>query len=304
MTTLLVGSKFFAAETYDKVDVYVGDELTLRVDGLSQLDDPDSEIFRRFGNDIDVVEVGICDIRDLGFLRHLPNVGSVWVFTSSVKDLSGLRYASHLERLAIDRPSCRMDVLEELVNLTSIHLDDWRPGAAGVLNLTDIDNASIRRYPYTDLRPMHRWTKLNSLWLAYGGLESLEGIPATVTKLELKMLRKLHDIRSIGDCHALERLVIGDCKRLSSLEGLETCRELKILSIYNVNSVIRSLNAIRDLSNLIYLVLTGFTGVVEPDESVLDELHQLETLIVSKKLGIPLDRLKRMLPSTDIRMVR
>jgi len=197
-----------------------------------------------------------------------------------------------------------MDVLGELVNLTSIYLDDWRPGAAGVFNLTEIQHASIRRYPYTELRPMHRWTKLNSLWLAYGALESLEGIPAIVTKLELKMLRKLHDIRSISDCHALERLVIGDCKQLSSLEGLETCRELKILSIYNVNSVIRSLNPIRDLPNLTYLVLTGFTGVLEPDESVLDELHQLETLIISKKLGIPLERLKRALPNTDIRMVR
>ncbi len=304
MATLLVGSKFFAAETYDKVDVYVGDELTLRVEGLGQLDDPDSEVLRRFGRDIDVVEVGICDIGDLSFLRHLPNVKSVWVFTTSVKDLSGLRYASQLERFAIDRPSCRMDVLGELVNLTSIHLDDWRPGAAGVFNLTEIQHASIRRYPYTELRPMHRWTKLNSLWLAYGALESLEGIPAIVTKLELKMLRKLHDIRSISDCHALERLVIGDCKQLSSLEGLETCRELKILSIYNVNSVIRSLNPIRDLPNLTYLVLTGFTGVLEPDESVLDELHQLETLIISKKLGIPLERLKRALPNTDIRMVR
>lgn len=304
MATLLVGSKFFVAETYDKVDVYVGDELTLRVEGLGQLDDPDSEILRRFGKDIDVVEVGICDIGDLSFLRHLPNVRSVWVFTTSVKDLSGLRYASQLERLAIDRPSCRMDVLGELVNLTSIHLDDWRPGAAGVFNLTKINNASIRRYPYADLRPMHRWTKLNSLWLAYGGLESLEGIPATVTKVELTMLRKFHDIRSISNCHALELLQIQGCKGLTTLDGLEYCRTLRGISIADNKSTIENLQPIRHLSRLTYLFLTGFAGVSEPDESVLDELHQLETLIISKKLGIPLARLKRALPNTDIRMVR
>ena len=304
MVTLLVGSKYYAAETYDKVDIYAGDELTLRVEGLEQLDDPDSEILRRFGKDIDVVEVGICDIGDLSFLRHLPNVRSVWVFATSVKDLSGLRYASQLERLAIDRPSCRMDILGELVNLTSIHLDDWRPGAAGVFNLTKINNASIRRYPYADLRPMHRWTKLNSLWLAYGGLESLEGIPATVTKVKLAMLRKFHDIRSISNCHALELLQIQGCKGLTTLDGLEYCRTLRGISIAENRNTIKNLHPIRHLSRLTYLFLTGFTEVLEPDESVLDELHQLETLIISKKLGIPLERLKRALPNTDIRMVR
>jgi len=304
MTTLLVGTKYLGEGESHWIEVREDDNVQMRLEGLHHLYDPISQLLQSCAESIDAVQVGFCGIGDLNFLRHLPNVTDVYVQTSSVKDISGLRYAAQLERLAIDRPSCRMDVLGELVNLTSIYLDDWRPGAAGVFNLTEIQHASIRRYPYTELRPMHRWTKLNSLWLAYGALESLEGIPAIVTKLELKMLRKLHDIRSISDCHALERLVIGDCKQLSSLEGLETCRELKILSIYNVNSVIRSLNPIRDLPNLTYLVLTGFTGVLEPDESVLDELHQLETLIISKKLGIPLARLKRALPNTDIRMVR
>jgi Leucine-rich repeat (LRR) protein len=304
MTTLLVGTKYLGEGESHWIEVREDDNVQMRLEGLHHLYDPISQLLQSCAEGIDAVQVGFCGIGDLNFLQHLPNVTDVYVQTSSVKDISGLRYAAQLERLAIDRPSCRMDVLGELVNLTSIYLDDWRPGAAGVFNLTEIQHASIRRYPYTDLRPMHRWTKLNSLWLAYGGLESLEGIPATITRLELAMLRKLHDIHSIGDCHALELLQIQGCKGLTTIDGLECCRTLRGISIAENKSTIKNLHPIRHLSRLTYLVLTGFTGVSEPDETVLDELQQLETLIISKKLGIPLERLKRMLPNTDIRMVR
>ncbi|MEI2689197.1 MAG: hypothetical protein V9H69_05545 [Anaerolineae bacterium] len=118
------------------------------------------------------------------------------------------------------------------------------------------------------------------------------------------MLRKFHDIRSISNCHALELLQIQGCKGLTTLDGLEYCRTLRGISIAENRSTIKNLHPIRHLSRLTYLVLTGFKGVLEPDEFVLDELQQLETLIISKKLGIPLERLKRMLPNTDIRMVR
>lgn len=304
MTTLLVGTKYLGEGESHWIEVREDDNVQMRLEGLHHLYDPTSQLLQSCAEGIDAVQVGFCGIGDLDFLQYLPNVTCFHVTTSSVKDISGLRYLSRLEQFAIDRPDCRMDVLGELTNLTTIYLDDWRPGAANVFKLTKLHTVRFRRYPYADLRPMHRWTKLNSLWLAYGALESLEGIPATVTKVELTMLRKFHDIRSISNCHALELLQIQGCKGLTTLDGLEYCRTLRGISIADNKSTIENLQPIRHLSRLTYLFLTGFAGVSEPDESVLDELHQLETLIISKKLGIPLARLKRALPNTDIRMVR
>lgn len=304
MATLLVGTKYLGEGESHWIEVRKGDNVQLRVEGLHHLYDPSSQLLQSCAEGINAVQVGFCGIGNLDFLQHLPSVTDVYVKTSSVKDITGLRYLSRLEQFAVDRPDCRMDVLGELTNLINVYFDDWRPGAASVFELTNLRTVRFRRYPYTDLRPMYRWTKLNSLWLAYGALESLEGIPATVTRLELAMLRKLHDIRSISDCHALELLQIQGCKGLTTIDGLERCRTLRGLSIAENKSTIKNLQPIRHLSRLTYLFLTGFTGVLEPDESVLDELHQLETLIISKKLGIPLERLKRALPNTDIRMVR
>lgn len=304
MATLRVGPKYLSEGASNNIEVYEGDTVQFQVEGLGHLYDPGSRLLKRFAIDIDTVEVGFCDIADLNFLEYLPGTTSVWVLTSVVKDISGLRHASQLQQLVIDRPTCRMDVLGVLASLSSLHLDDWRPGAASLFNLTQLETVGIRRYPYSDLRPIQTWTKLNHLWLAYGGLESLDGIPDRVTILELAELRRLRDIDPIRNCQSLERLIVQGCSSLSSLAGLEACHALRVLSVYNIKSLITNLEPVRDLPNLTYLFLTELAGLLEYDETILDNMSQLETLIISKKLGIPIERLLRVLPNTDIRMAR
>ena len=195
-----------------------------------------------------------------------------------------------------------MDVLGDLSNLSSIFLDDWRPGAASIFDLTQLETVGIRRYPHSDLRPMQGWKKLVHLWLASGGLESLDGVSDNIATLELAELRKLSRVDQIARCHKLNRLIIQSCRGLTSLIGIESCRALEFLSIFRIGTL-TSLQPIRCLPNLKYLVLTEFAGLLEPDETILDNMPQLETLIISKKLGIPAERLRHVLPNTNLRIV-
>jgi hypothetical protein len=303
MATILVGSKYLSEGASNKIEVYEDEKIEFQAEGFSHLYTDGSQLLKRFAADIVSVEVGFCDIVDLNFLQYLPHTESVWVLTSFVKDINGLRHAPQLRRLALERPTCRMDVLGELVNLEELHLDDWRPGADSIFNLTKLHTARIRRYPYPDLTRMSHWDKLRKLWLAYGGLESLDGIPDRITALELAELKKLRHIEQIGQCHELERLIIEACRRLASLAGIETCQSLKVLSVHHMGSL-TDLKPIRNLINLAYLVLVEFDNLAERDDSVLDNLSHLQTLILSRRLGIPLERLRHVLPNTNIKLTK
>ena len=304
MLTLRVGPKYFLEGASNAVEVYRGDRREYRVEGLHHVYDPASRLLRRFGAEIEAVEVGFCDVTDVNFLEFLPAVTKIWILTSDVKDVTGLRFSKQLDSLAIERPTCRMDVLGELAGLRTLYLDDWRPGAASIFRLSNLETVRFRRYPYAALTPMSGWKDLRHLWLAYGGLQTVEGIPVGVRELELASLRKLRSIEHVRNCSGLERLIVEACASLASLAGIEACHALKFFSLFNSKSRLRTLEPLRGLASLTYLVLGEIAGVVEPDVAVLDGLQQLETLIISRKVGIPEERLRRSLPQTDIRMVR
>ncbi len=304
MATLLVGSKYLSDGESNSIEIRQDDRVLFHSDRLDDLYDNNSYTVRQFAARVETVEVGFGNVRNLAFLEHFPRTTDVWILTSLVRDITGLLRLPQLKRLAIERPSCRMDILGELLSLTELYLDEWRPGAASIFNLTQLQTVRIRGYPYRDLEPMQKWTRLNHLWLAYGGLESLTGIPVTVRALELAVLRKLRNISDVAHCRGMERLIVEKCRALSSLAGIEGCADLDVLSVFDGGTLLTDLEPLRHLSSLTYLVLTGFAGVTQADEGVLDNLQRLERLIISKKLGIPLARLQRSLPHTDIRYVR
>lgn len=305
MTTLVVGSKYFLKPAPLTATLYDTGEVAIASSPIPMLYDPRSAFLRRYAEAVLDVEIGFNDVlADIGFLEHLPNVRRVWVLTSDIKDITGLRYLNHLTNLAIDRPTCRMDVLGELSQLEELSLDDWRPGAATMFRLSRLETLLLRRFPYKDVENLRHMDRLRTLWLTHGALETLTGLPSGVTQLELAGLRKLQSIKQLSQLPSLERLIIQSCRSLTSVIGVEASASLKFLSVFDCNTVLESLQPIRNLRGLTYLVLTGFRGIIEPDESVFDHMQQLEMLIISRKLGVPLERLTRALPNTEIRYVR
>jgi hypothetical protein len=70
-------------------------------------------------------------------------------------------------------------------------------------------------------------------------LETLTGIPENVRELEPAALRKLRDMWGLRACPELERVIIEGCPALSSLSGVDACKALKILSLFNASSSLR-----------------------------------------------------------------
>jgi hypothetical protein len=245
--------------------------------------------------------VGYTDLPNLDFLVWLPNITHVRILTPSVKNISGLRYLEKLESLAINRPTCRMDVLGELESLKILYLDDWRPGASSIFRLRGLVKVGLQKIACPNLLAMSGWSLLEELWLNAGRLEDLTGIPRNIRRLRLTSLRKLSSLQPLLVCSQLEDLRLESCRGVNTLHGLEPCYRLKTLSIVR-GDVLQCLEPLRDLRDLEYLVIADGTCVEGNRVDVLYALPGLKTLIISKRSGVEIDKLLRTAPHCDVRL--
>lgn len=295
---LTVGSTKLGPEFSDTVQLSDGGDI------VQQL--PPSEMLQpRLGRvspyllKIDEVVVGFVDLKDIDFLELLPNVTSVWILTPTVKDIQGLRYLAHIESLAIDRPTCRMDVLGELGSLKELYIDDWRPGAHSIFRLRNLTKVGIQKFGHPDLSGMSNWLSLNELWINAGKLEDLSGIPTSIRRLRLTTLKKLESLRPLSVCHQLEELLLDCCRGVASLNGLDHCLRLKLLSIARGGNI-ESLEPIKNLRRLEYVFLAGGTKVQSSSISALYSLPNLAKLIIAKQSGLEKDKVLEAAPNCEI----
>ncbi len=250
---------------------------------------------------VDEIIVGFCELKTLDFLSRFPNVTSVVIHTSTMKDISGLQSVrGTMKSLILHRPSCRMDVLGELHNLEEIFLDDWRPGATSLFALKKLQKASLRKYKLRDLVPMAQWSALQKLWVHAGTLSTLDGVPPSVRILRLTNIGGLKDISALHACDALEELYLHGCKHVSSLDGLHGCSTLNLLSISKLR--IRELSPIRSCKMLRRVFLADGT-VVDSGIDSLCQLAHLEDLIISRQSGLNLEQFRHAHPSCRLRVV-
>jgi Leucine-rich repeat (LRR) protein len=294
---LTIGSIYIGVEPYDllRLSDVEGHKYEF---GLSDmLDLPGG----RLGPHLDLVTeivIGFSGVTNLDFLAYFPEAGDVWIIDSTVKDISGLQNLKKLKALAIDRPTCRMDVLGKLHSLERIFLDDWRPGADSIFQVRTITYARIRRMKEANLSRMSAWTSLKELWLHAGALTDLAGLPTTLEVLELSSIRGLTSLSSVGVATQLQKLIIGGCKNIHDLEGLQSCPQLRTLVIAR-SGYITSLSPLKNLQDLDYVYL-GDDTVVRDDIDVLYSLHSLKKLIISGKSGLDVERFHQALPDCDL----
>jgi hypothetical protein len=268
---------------------------------FGELSQPGDRGLGRFLSRVRAVIVGYCECRDVGFLRHVPNADDVWIKTPTVKDLSGLRHLPRLRSLALDRPTCRFDVLGELRSLRKLYLDGWRPGAESIFRLTELEDVGLQRFGDADLSRMAGWPKLERLWLNDGKLERLAGIPTSVRVLRLTSQRILSSLTPLGSCEDLEELYIERCRGIRELAGIEGCSHLRIFTVGS-SGPIGSLAPLRGLTQLRYLALIEGSLAPGADVEALYGLPNLETVIVPKKSGTDPERIRRVSPRCDVRL--
>lgn len=246
------------------------------------------------------VVVGYGEQHDLDFLRWAPNAQRVWIMSAAVKNIDGLLSLTRLVDLAIDRPICRMDILGELIHLRKLYIDDWRPGAESVFNLPHLEVFGVQKFPYRDLTRISSWNRLRELWINAGKLDSLEGIPTGLTELRLTCQRYLVSIQAVAACASMDRVTLDGCASIRSVAGLEGCPSLRMLSVIKCGDI-DSLEPLRGLRSLEFVGIADGT-VVTGNVEALYTLPSLKTLIIARKSGVDVHRLRQVVPSCEIRI--
>lgn len=270
---------------------------------ISEITRPNLGEISVYLNEIDEVVIGFIDQPNVDFLQFLPNVTNAWILTPTVKNVEGLRHLGNIKSLAIERPTCRMDVLGELSSLEELYIDDWRPGAQSIFRLKGLVKVGIQKFGRSDLLGMSGWATLSELWINAGKLENLQGIPSTVKNLRLTNLRKLQSLLPLSACSQLEDLRLSGCRQVNSLKGIEQCFQLKILSIAK-GSTIESLEPLRNLKNLEYVLLGDGTDVQSVGVDTLYDLPKLQRVVITKRSGLEKKRILVTAPNCEVILTR
>ncbi|EMO25128.1 hypothetical protein [Leptospira noguchii] len=234
------------------------------------------------------VVVGFVSLSNINFLEYLPSVQSLWILTSNIKDFSALSLITNLKKLRIDRVSAGLgDVLLHLRNLEEIFLDHWVQGAENIFGLKKLKNVSLRGCASENLKGMMDWIDLKHLWLHGGKITSLAGIPTTIKSLRLTRIPNIRSLDGLSSCSSLLDLRVDSCKKIISLNGIENCIALNILSMIGLK--LESLEPIRNLNSLEYVVFAGNTLILDGVD-VLYSLPLLRDVIVPKHSNLDLSQ--------------
>jgi hypothetical protein len=297
---LVVGSIYLGVPeaATQEVVVFEGDARQAQY-SLSEIARADLGAVQPYLLRIDEVVVGFTEVTDLEFLRYLPNVREVSVMTNAVRNIEGLRYLDRLISLSIERPRAHMGILGELQTLEQLYLDAWRSGADSIFSLRHLVKVGIQRFDCLDLQGMADWSDLQELWLNRAKVETLLGIPPSLKSLRLTDARKLCSLAALEACLHLEELELDGCRCISALDGLEACLQLRLLTIGR-SGPFETLQPLRKLKNLKYLFLADGTKVNSTGIDVLYGLPRLETLVISKRSGLDVDRLHVVTPNCNV----
>lgn len=208
--------------------------------------------------------------------------------TSNIKDFSALSLITNLKKLRIDRVSAGLgDVLLHLQNLEEIFLDHWVQGAENIFELKKLKNVSLRGCVFENLKGMMNWKDLKHLWLHGGKINSLTGIPTNIESLRLTRIPNIRSLDGLSLCSSLLDLRVDSCKKIISLNGIENCIALNILSMIGLK--LESLEPVRHLKRLEYVVFAGGTRISNRVD-VLYNLPMLKELIVPRHAHLDLSQ--------------
>jgi Leucine-rich repeat (LRR) protein len=185
-----------------------------------------------------------------------------------------------------------------------LHMTPQRPTLIieAVRSFVKLETLSIERSTISDLTPLSGGA-LQDLSLGFCTIPDLTPLGGCAQLRNLSLWgSSVSDLRQLQGCAAqIQELNIGDCTRLSSLEGLQACGKLEDINISGCANIksLAPLSACTLLRELCIYRCTGVT-IVEP----LQACSQLERLVGTSDLSnlSGLAELKAALP--QLRMER
>lgn len=160
--------------------------------------------------------------------------------------------------------------LAGLVNLEVLAVT-WHRKLRMPRSFPQLRHCSIRKYapPDKSLAALRDAPLLEALTLVQGDIRSLDGLPASVSDLELVRLPNLWSVEQVPA--GLTRLFIERCPNVVDFPQIARCRGLRVLVLDDCGAL-PSIRFLRELPALERVALTGNTLVTDGDLSPLLEI--------------------------------
>ena len=213
--------------------------------------------------------------KNFKFLEGLENLRLLNIIYPSVKSLSPVESLVGLRSLSI---SCSWDEdlnLEPLSKLEKCFIG-YSKGAESIFLCKNL------KYLYIDEFKLKKWREIGSLrdleYLTIGNSNFSEisnlGSMHNLKKLVLLNCRKLMSLEGVQNHESLEWFTLNGSRKVESIFPLSALRRLRVLQLSN-NRDIETLAPIEQLHDLEALCFFGDTNILDGDLKALESLDQL-----------------------------
>jgi hypothetical protein len=214
----------------------------------------------------------------VGFLARLPWLKVLEIDHLTIDDISPINCLDELVVMRLNTPRARLvPDFSLLRNLRMLVLAYWMPGSESAFNCVNLERLLVYKYPYEDVTPLSRLTKLDSLsFLNTYRLKSVRGISAlqNMEYLGFFLCPKLTDIAQVAELKKIKELAFDTCKKARPFDVVGALKELRSLAFNNCGPI-ESIAALRNTPKLEEFLFWESTNVLDGDLSAMASLSKL-----------------------------
>lgn len=161
--------------------------------------------------------------------------------------------------------------------LADVQANVTSTGTSVVAGLGSVSGLLVYKYPYEDITPLSRLTKLDSLsFLNTYRLKSVRGVAAlqNMEYLGFFLCPKLTDITEVAELKQMKELAFDTCKNARPFDIVGSLKRLRSLDFSNCGAI-GSIAALRDTPDLEEFLFSESTNVLDGDLSPMASLPKL-----------------------------
>lgn len=212
------------------------------------------------------------------FLARLPWLKVLELDHLTIDDILPVGDLHELAILRLNTPRAKMvPDFSALQRLRMLVIAYWMPRTETAFNCRTLERLLVYKYPYEDITPLSRLTKLDSLlFVNTYRLKSIRGIHA-LQKMEYLgffLCPKLTDITEIAEVKSIKELAFDTCKKARPFDVVGSLKGLRSLFFNNCGPV-ESIAALRNTPDLEEFLFWESTDVLDGDLSPMAALPRL-----------------------------
>lgn len=169
--------------------------------GIGYLDEEKAKTLSRF-KDLEKLEIVICDVSSIDFLKEMPRLDNLTLDVRNIKDLSPIGSCTELKHLEL-----KGEDYENLDFLNDLNSLEWLTIVGGGVK---------------DIEPLRQKNTIELLSLHINTLEDISALSGMKNIYGLTIFSKeLSDCTPLSSCTGLKYLSLSGCEKIDSLDFLD-----------------------------------------------------------------------------------